>query len=163
MTRVHGSLWTALALLAACGGETKTEPPAPSGENQALQAPSPGAEPKAAPSPQPAAEPKPTPAPAPSPGAAPPAPKLAADSQCAAICTRSTALGCPAAARCEAMCSEAMRGATCQAEMRAVNECMIAQPPANWECTDDGIAAIKDGFCQAEQAAVAQCLTREGG
>ncbi len=36
--------------------------------------------------------------------------------------------------------------------------CLVTQPPKNWECGDDGVAAIRDGFCDPEQARAAKCM-----
>ena len=39
----------------------------------------------------------------------------------------------------------------CRAEMEAVMQCVIREPAKHWECSEQQIAAIKDGFCQREQ------------
>jgi len=35
----------------------------------------------------------------------------------------------------------------------------IREPVTHWECSDEKIAAIKDGFCQREQLAFVQCYS----
>jgi hypothetical protein len=145
----HASKWTALALVlcAACNqdaGEAPAEVTA--APVQAVAEPAKAAE---------VAKPEPT---------KPEAPKVAeADvkRQCAGICARSTELKCAQAAECEALCAASMADPTCAAQMSAATSCMLKEPAANWECTEDGVAAIKEGFCEAEQNAFATCLMAE--
>jgi|GEM_PF-6158216 len=78
--------------------------------------------------------------------------------QCEEICARSTELKCKEAAQCRRMCNESMSNGPCSTEMRGATSCMVRHPASDWECTPEGLAAIKDGICVSEQEAVATCL-----
>jgi hypothetical protein len=67
-------------------------------------------------------------------------------------------LRCAQAAQCERLCNESMRGAPCAVEMEAATRCMLTHPASDWECTPEGLAAIKDGLCTSEQERFASCL-----
>ena len=85
-------------------------------------------------------------------------PSVEAKQQCAGICSRSTELKCAQAAQCETMCLQSMVDATCTEQMAVATGCMLKHPASSWECTEDGVAAIKDGLCDKEQGAFADCL-----
>lgn len=89
--------------------------------------------------------------------------KLPATSRCAAICSRSTELGCAQAGNCERLCADSMTDVPCEPEMAAATACMLTHPASDWECSDDGFAAIKSGVCTTEQEAFAGCMTKELG
>lgn len=36
--------------------------------------------------------------------------------------------------------------------------CLEKQPTKNWECGEDGVAAIKPGFCDGEQGSAVHCM-----
>jgi hypothetical protein len=38
---------------------------------------------------------------------------------------------------------------------------MLVEPAAHWECTEAGLAALKEGFCDAQQQAYVACVTSE--
>jgi hypothetical protein len=46
----------------------------------------------------------------------------------------------------------------CGDEFRAFYGCLVGQPPQNWECSEDGVAAIREGFCESQQSRVAACM-----
>ena len=94
----------------------------------------------------------------PTPRAEAPSAKLVANSPCAAICSRSTELGCSQASTCEATCRASMADGLCIAEMSAATSCMLREPAKNWECSEEGLSAIKDGFCEDEQMQVVDCM-----
>ncbi|MFT3922203.1 MAG: hypothetical protein QM778_06690 [Myxococcales bacterium] len=129
------------------------DPPAPSNPLLAAEGIGSGHPAAAKPAPTPGVDASAQEAPRPA-----PAGKLRADSPCAAICTRSTELACAKASTCEAVCKASMTEGLCDAEMRAATACMLREPAANWECTEQGLAAIKSGFCEAEQAKVVHCV-----
>jgi hypothetical protein len=103
--------------------------------------------------------------PAPDPGSsglAPPADRTAATpaapaDPCAAICARSTELGCPRAALCAESCRQMREVTICGPEMARVLGCMAREPAAGWECGPDGEAMIKEGRCDAEQEGFTVC------
>jgi len=90
--------------------------------------------------------------PAPAPAAAP------STSPCDTLCSRATELKCRAASACPAACREMYDQPTCQTEMRAALACFVSHPVTDWECDDDGMAAIKNGICDAEQGRVVSCI-----
>lgn len=83
---------------------------------------------------------------------------LAAIKQCAEICARSTQLKCAHASECEALCIDSLESATCMPQMKSATDCMLAKPIASWQCSEDGVAAIKPGICDAEQQAFVSCV-----
>lgn len=46
----------------------------------------------------------------------------------------------------------------CPREIGLFYACLLRQPEQNWECADDGVAAIREGYCDAEQQAVIACM-----
>lgn len=77
---------------------------------------------------------------------------------CGSICERSQVLKCQNANRCLVDCVAAGTGTPCNAEFQAFYRCLMPQPVHNWECADDGIAAIKPGFCEEQQERAVQCM-----
>jgi hypothetical protein len=170
------------AWLIACGGDARPSPtqapPAPAALHEpAVVDRDPNAAREGAPSPAPTAPAQPA-ASAPAAPLAPPQPagpprastavpaarntptaELAADSPCAALCTHSIELGCKAAADCESLCKQSLAGEMCAAQQRAVTTCMLAQPTTRWECSEVGVAALKDGACEPEQESFVKCVT----
>jgi len=92
--------------------------------------------------------------------AAAPAPVAAASpaSPCGRLCAHATELKCRAASACPAACSEMYEQPTCQNEMRAALACFVTHPVTDWECDDDGMAAVKSGICDEEQSSVVRCI-----
>ena len=80
---------------------------------------------------------------------------------CAEMCARTEALRCGAADRCTKLCLESMRDNPCPGSMAAFMRCATAEPAAHWECTEDGVAAVKDGYCDAEQRSVITCVASQ--
>jgi hypothetical protein len=46
----------------------------------------------------------------------------------------------------------------CSSQMGAFYQCLLAQPLGNWECDEEGMAAIREGFCDQEQEATVRCM-----
>jgi hypothetical protein len=54
----------------------------------------------------------------------------------------------------------AMATATpCSSELLAMQRCLAAQPLEHWECSQDGVGAIRVGYCDDEQGAAVHCMT----
>lgn len=77
---------------------------------------------------------------------------------CASICERSHVLRCTNADQCLVNCVGAGTGTPCNAEFLAFYQCLVPQPIANWECAEDGVAAIKPGICNKEQERAVRCM-----
>jgi hypothetical protein len=92
--------------------------------------------------------------------AAKPATKTPGADPCVTVCERSKALKCRAVAECARRCAESRNLAACNSEMSAVLQCIIREPAGHWECSEDGLASIKDGYCDAEQAAFMACVVQ---
>lgn len=46
----------------------------------------------------------------------------------------------------------------CNDAMAAFYRCLLRQPEKNWECSDDGVAAIREGYCEKEQKHAVGCM-----
>ncbi len=77
---------------------------------------------------------------------------------CTGICERSKVLRCTNADQCLVNCVAAATGTPCNAEFQSFYLCLVPQPIANWECADDGVAAIKPGICSKEQERAIHCM-----
>lgn len=78
---------------------------------------------------------------------------------CETICLRSKELNCKLQGEvCKAACIESRDVPVCFNEMAEVMGCVVKEPVANWECSDEDIAAVKDGYCQTEQERFIRCL-----
>jgi hypothetical protein len=80
------------------------------------------------------------------------------EAACAAICERSRVLRCQNADECLPNCLGAASGTPCNAEFQAFYQCLVPQPIKNWECAEDGVAAIRPGFCEKEQERALSCM-----
>jgi hypothetical protein len=80
------------------------------------------------------------------------------ESLCSSICERSRVLRCPRADDCMLNCVGSASGTPCNAEFQAFYRCLVPQPIKNWECAEDGVAAIKSGFCEKEQENAVRCM-----
>ena len=49
-------------------------------------------------------------------------------------------------------------GTPCSEAFLRFYACLVREPVEHWECSDDGIAAIKEGFCEKEQEAAIGCM-----
>ena len=79
---------------------------------------------------------------------------------CPTICQRSKDLGCSIGPEdCITACEEMQDVPVCKAEMQEVVGCMITKPAKDWECSEEGIAAIRDGVCDDEQRRFMTCIT----
>ena len=77
---------------------------------------------------------------------------------CTSICERSRTLKCANVAECQPNCVAMAVGTPCSDEFMRFYACLVREPVEHWECSEDGIAAIKDGFCENEQKAAIQCM-----
>jgi hypothetical protein len=77
---------------------------------------------------------------------------------CVDICGRSHELNCSRAGECQPHCMAMGSLTPCSATMMSFYGCLVGQPTKNWECGDDGVAAIRSGFCDSEQAKVVRCM-----
>ncbi|MET0794650.1 MAG: hypothetical protein ABW061_24225 [Polyangiaceae bacterium] len=84
----------------------------------------------------------------------------AATDPCSVMCDHSRALHCNDVARCAENCAELVKQPLCKSELERALHCIVAEPRQHWECSEDGLAAIKVGFCDPEQAAYAACMER---
>ena len=94
-------------------------------------------------------------------GAAPesmPGPSLETQSACREICSRSDALHCVHADECSRNCLAMASLTPCTTEIVAMQRCLTKQPVKNWECAEDGVAAVREGFCDSEQQRAVACM-----
>jgi len=77
---------------------------------------------------------------------------------CGSICERSHVLKCKNADECLVNCLAAGAGTPCNAEFLAFYRCIVPQPINNWECAEDGVAAVKPGVCDEEQQRAVRCM-----
>ena len=77
---------------------------------------------------------------------------------CTDVCARSRELKCAHANECRPQCLAMASLTPCGDPMLAFYRCLTTQPTKNWECADDGVAAIRDGFCDKEQGQVVACM-----
>ena len=82
---------------------------------------------------------------------------------CRVPCQRGSELGCKNASLCAARCAEMANGQLCQEEMRSVLACITREPSSNWECDEEGLAAIREGYCEREQQGFLDCVQRQLG
>jgi len=85
-------------------------------------------------------------------------PPAAVSAACDEICSRSRELHCAGQARCPQGCVEMAAIPGCEPPFAALYTCLTAEPVAHWECSEDGVAAIRDGYCEKQQAAAASCV-----
>jgi len=77
---------------------------------------------------------------------------------CERTCAFSRDLHCTASASCAEVCRDSMREMPCKELFASVVSCAAAQPIGQWECSEEGLAAIKDGPCDTQQSAFLSCL-----
>jgi hypothetical protein len=77
---------------------------------------------------------------------------------CRSICERSHVLKCKNADQCLAECVTGGTQNPCSAEFQNFYRCLVPQAVENWECAEDGIAAIKPGRCDEEQERAVKCI-----
>lgn len=77
---------------------------------------------------------------------------------CTSICDRSRTLKCANVAECQPNCLAMAVGTPCSSEFMRFYACLVREPVEHWECSEDGIAAIKEGFCEKEQEAAIACM-----
>jgi hypothetical protein len=80
------------------------------------------------------------------------------DKLCTQICDHSRVLKCKAPDVCKPNCLAMASLTPCGDEFRAFYGCLVGQPSQNWECSEDGVAAIREGFCESQQSRVAACM-----
>jgi hypothetical protein len=105
-----------------------------------------------------------TPEAAPSVSHAPPAAVIdrqtasAIEQSCKGICERSHTLKCAHAEDCMKSCIGMGIGTPCSEPFAALYACLQREPPAHWECGEDGVAAIREGYCEKEQERTVDCM-----
>jgi hypothetical protein len=90
--------------------------------------------------------------------AKPAEPTLDLKQACTDICEHSRVLKCEHAERCLTNCVAAAAGTPCNPEFQTFYRCLLKEPVRNWECAEDGVAAIREGFCDKEQARAVSCM-----
>jgi hypothetical protein len=104
-------------------------------------------------------KPRPRPAPAPQKESVAAAVADKETDSCSIICLRSKDLRCSIGPDdCLTACKEMQDVPVCKAEMQEVVGCMVTKPPKDWECSEEGIAALKDGVCDDEQGRFMTCI-----
>jgi hypothetical protein len=79
---------------------------------------------------------------------------------CDNICSRSRALKCPHVEECLPNCLGMASVTPCKPQFLAFYECLLEKPSKDWECSEDGVAAIRPGLCEREQGDAVACLER---
>jgi hypothetical protein len=46
----------------------------------------------------------------------------------------------------------------CQEPFSGFYRCLAGKPDSNWECSEDGVASIREGLCDKEQGQVVACM-----
>jgi hypothetical protein len=77
---------------------------------------------------------------------------------CRRICGRSVELKCTHASECEPNCVATASATPCAAAFSTFYDCLVRQPLQNFQCDEDGVAAVREGFCDNEQAAAVRCM-----
>jgi hypothetical protein len=77
---------------------------------------------------------------------------------CREICDRSRRLKCENTAECMPNCLAMGSLTPCTDKMTVFFHCLVEQPLQNWECSPDGVAAVRPGFCENEQASAVGCM-----
>ena len=80
------------------------------------------------------------------------------ESLCAGICEHSRRLKCKNADECKPQCIAMGSFTPCKDEFAAFYRCLEGKPDQNWECGEDGIAAIREGRCDPEQEKAVGCM-----
>jgi hypothetical protein len=80
------------------------------------------------------------------------------ESACADICEHSRRLRCEHVDECKPQCIAMGSFTPCQDQFAAFYRCLAGKPDRNWECGDDGVAAIREGLCDDEQKNAVGCM-----
>jgi hypothetical protein len=83
--------------------------------------------------------------------------------RCTEVCDRTTKLGCGARQACLDDCAQANDGSVCGAQMSAFMACALTHPVEHWECTESGVAALRQGYCDTEQQTFVGCFQAAAG
>ena len=84
-----------------------------------------------------------------------------ANDTCATICRRSNELNCKIQSdQCINVCREMQDVPVCKAEMEKVVSCMVSRSATDWECSEEGIAALKNGACDSQQNGFINCMMK---
>jgi hypothetical protein len=94
---------------------------------------------------------------------APAAPTPGTTAVCTEVCDRTEKLNCGPLEVCMAACAAANDGSVCPKEMSTFMMCALKHPAEHWECSDQGVAAIRDGYCDREQEAFMSCVMKTPG
>jgi hypothetical protein len=87
-----------------------------------------------------------------------PTPSNRVQDACKRICANSIALSCKNVTECMPNCLAMASATPCNDEMLTLYDCLKSQPSKNWECGDDGVAAIRAGWCDREQGQAIGCM-----
>jgi hypothetical protein len=82
----------------------------------------------------------------------------AVEQSCKGICEHSKTLKCAHAEECMKNCIGMGVGTPCSEQFSALYACFLREPVAHWECSEDGIAAIREGYCEKEQERAVGCM-----
>jgi hypothetical protein len=82
----------------------------------------------------------------------------AVEQSCKGICEHSKTLKCAHAEECMKNCIGMGVGTPCSEQFSALYACFLREPIAHWECSEDGIAAIREGYCEKEQERAVGCM-----
>jgi len=77
---------------------------------------------------------------------------------CVDICDRSRQLKCKHAEQCMSNCLGMASTMPCGPFFMGFYQCLRQEPLPHWECSNEGIAVIREGFCDQEQARAVRCM-----
>jgi hypothetical protein len=99
----------------------------------------------------------------PQPAAAPATRSIAAkpSSLCEKVCERTRDLRCKDHHGCLANCTMMAAMQPCDEQFAAFYGCLAQETLSHWECSPEGVPAIRDGYCEKEQAAASSCLEHQ--
>lgn len=80
---------------------------------------------------------------------------------CEQVCERTRGLHCKDRNGCLANCTMMAALEPCDQQFSAFYGCLAQEPLPHWECSPEGVPAIRDGYCEHEQAAASSCLEQQ--
>lgn len=82
-------------------------------------------------------------------------------SLCEKVCERTRDLRCKDHHGCLANCTMMATMTPCDEQFAAFYGCLAQESLSHWECSPEGVPAIRDGYCEREQAAASSCLAQQ--
>lgn len=82
-------------------------------------------------------------------------------SACERVCDRTRELGCKNQPGCLANCVMMAQIKPCAGPFAAFYACLEQQGRDHWECSAEGVPALREGFCESEQEATSRCLEQQ--